>query len=71
MKNQIEFAFKNYLSINIILIILLLFHSSCNAPMKESQIQSSDQFRFMEQNIPQIKKGYNNGDYKIKDLVQA
>ncbi len=71
MENQKKFTFRNYQLSNILLIIFMIFQISCNAPLKESQNTGSDKFRFLEQDIGQIQKGYNDGNYTIKELVQA
>ena len=64
---------KNYLLnyIKIILIIVLFLQISCYAPMSESQNTGSDNFRFLEQDIGQIQQGYKDGNYTVKELIQA
>ncbi|HJN05346.1 MAG TPA: amidase [Bacteroidales bacterium] len=57
--------------IKIILIIVLFLQISCYAPMSESQNTGSDNFRFLEQDIGQIQQGYKDGNYTVKELIQA
>ena len=73
MENQKKVTERNYLSsnINIILIIFMFLQFSCHAPSKESKDSEPVSFKFLEQNITQIQQGYNDGNYTIKELVQA
>lgn len=73
MRNQNKITKRQYLLCNIktIFIIVLFFQISCHAPINESQNAGSDNFRFLEQDIGQIQQGYKDGNYTIKELVQA
>ncbi|MBN2184924.1 MAG: amidase [Candidatus Krumholzibacteriota bacterium] len=57
--------------IRMILGILLLLQISCQSPPGETRIADSDSFRFSEQEISHIQKGYKEGAFTIKDVVQA
>ncbi|MCF6171981.1 MAG: amidase [Bacteroidales bacterium] len=53
-----------------IALSFLLF--ACQSPQKEAgQSPASDKFSLQEQSISQIQEGYRNGDFTVKELVQA
>ena len=54
-----------------ILSIYLCLYISCQPQSRDAQITESESFRFLEQDIAQIQKGYKDGSYTIKEVVQA
>jgi amidase len=57
--------------VNIIVILLLFIQFSCQAPAGKRDKSQTDSFKFLENDISQIQEGYKNGDFTIKELVQA
>jgi len=55
----------------IIFMIPLIFLVAGQSPSGNLQNSVSDSFRFEEQDITQIRLGYSNGTFTIKELVQA
>ena len=58
--------------INLISSIILFILFSCQ-PQQQEEVQQKDynNFKFLEQDIAQIQQGYKEGNYTIKDVVQA
>lgn len=44
---------------------------ACKPQTQELPVAQGDQFRFLEYDISQIQRGYRDGSYSIKDVVQA
>ena len=61
---------KYILKLAVLLIFLFLNHL-CLPPSVEAQNTASEHFRFLEQDITQIQKGYKNGSYTITQLVSS
>lgn len=55
----------------VFLVILFITLTSCDQPTSETQVLESDIFQFQEYDISQIQKGYENGSFTIKEVVQA
>lgn len=71
MQKQVE----NRQGLNILGIALILLLSfvqlSCKPKSGETAKNNNEDFKYLEMDIPQIQAGYKNGDFTIKDLVQA
>jgi amidase len=55
----------------IIFVIILCLTVSCKPRDTKSPVVKVDNFRFLEYDISQLQKGYKEGNYTIKDVVQA
>src|SRR5665647_514259 len=61
---------KNYLSLALFSVMILLSAGSCrNETDKRTAVSQS--FRFEEYTIDQLQQGYRNGDFTITEVVQA
>ncbi|HZM13894.1 MAG TPA: hypothetical protein VFB86_06940, partial [Bacteroidales bacterium] len=61
---------KNYLSLALLSVMILLSAGSCrNETDKRPAVSQS--FRFEEYTIDQLQQGYRNGDFTITQVVQA
>ena len=57
--------------VRIVFFILLLIQISCQSLSEKEQSIGTDSFRFLEQDIAEIQRGYKDGTYTIKELVEA
>jgi len=60
-----QFVFKIFAIIGVSLFV------GCMLPSSELQNNSDEDFQFLEMDIKTIQKGYKNGSYTIKEVVQA
>lgn len=57
--------------LKIILLFLFIFQLPSNALSKKKQDSKTDNFRFLEMDITQLQKGYNDRTFTIKQVVQT
>jgi len=57
--------------VKTVLIAFLFLQISCQPKTEKSKAPSADDFKFLELDITQIQKGYKDGSFTIKELVQA
>lgn len=55
---------------SIIIFISFIICSSCESPSQKAEI-SADNFQFEEFDIHQMQQGYKNGDFTIKEVIEA
>ena len=55
----------------ILAIIFLPFFFTCKSPQQNSETNDYNDFRFLEFTIDQLQEGYDNGDFTIRDVVEA
>ena len=67
VKRNNHFLYK----FKIIFMIPLIFLVAGQTPSGNLQNSVTDSFRFEEQDITQIRLGYNNGTFTVRELVQA
>lgn len=67
VKRNNHFLYK----FKIVFMIPLIFLVAGQTPSGTAQNSVSDSFRFEEQDITQIRLGYSNGTFTVKELVQA
>ena len=53
------------------LFCILSIFTTCRSPQHETGKDSSEAFAFLEYDIAQIRKGYEDGTFNISDVVQA
>ncbi len=57
--------------LTFILLIPLLLQISCGTSFEADRSRGSGEFRFSESEISQIQAGYKEGQYSIRDVVEA
>ena len=66
---KLNILFRQIIRISLFLNLIILF--SCNSePTKDDNVVLTD-FSFEEINITQLQKGYQNGDFTIKQVIQT
>jgi amidase len=55
----------------IVVIFFIFFLISCQPKAIKTQVNDFNNFRFLEYDITQLQQGYKEGNYTIKEVVQA
>ncbi len=63
--------FYRFNAIPFILLIYVSLQISCQVRQEVETIEKTDDFRFLEYDIDQIREGYESGDFNIREVVQA
>ncbi len=57
--------------IKLLLLLPFVFHTSCKEQSSKTNLSDPGNFKFAEYDINQVQKGYKEGQFTIKEIVQA
>jgi amidase len=62
---------QRLVKMSIVLLLNAFLQYSCQSPSGKAGITDYNNFKFLEKDIAEIQRGYKDGTYSIKEVVQA